>query len=119
MIDYKRTRKAKLINDNINLISEYMAHIQLLPKWIMKRYLVLWKALDEKDFTFDDALSILGKLSKPDSRKLVALLLSELRKAGWLLVDFNPSDARRRVYRLRPYHAIFEQVVEQSYQVKE
>jgi len=32
---------------------------QLLPKWIMKRYLLLWKELKDKKFDFDTALKVL------------------------------------------------------------
>ncbi len=88
-----------------------MPEVELLSRWIMKRYLILWTHFKENDFTFDEAAALLGKLQKPDSRKLVALFLSELRKSGWVNADFDPDDARRRIYRLKPYEDIFKEIV--------
>ncbi len=91
-----------------------MSDVQLLPKWVMRRYLVLWDSFKNKEFGFDEALRILSNLPKPDDKKIVALFLSELRKAGWLEVKFDPEDARRRKYRLHPYEKIFEIVINEN-----
>ena len=91
-----------------------MSDVVLLPKWVMRRYLVLWTNLKSREFGFEDALRILSKLPKPDDKKVVALFLSELRKAGWLDVKFDPEDARRRIYKLQPYEKIFEKVVSEN-----
>lgn len=96
------------------LICNYMSNIELLPKWIMKRYLILWKEKNEQEFDLDEAHRILSKMSKPDDRRVVALFLSELRKAGWLIVKFDPDDARRRIYRLKPYERMFHTIVEEN-----
>lgn len=80
----------------------------------MRRYLILWKELDEQEFDVDLAHKILSKMSKPDDRRVVTLFLSELRKAGWLVVKFDPDDARKRIYRLKPYEHMFKVVVEES-----
>ncbi len=91
-----------------------MTNLQLLPKWIMKRYLILWKDLNTKEFEFDQALTILQKMPKPDDRRIVGLFLSELRKAGWLEVNFNPADTRKRIYRLKEYGELFDKIVSAS-----
>lgn len=88
-----------------------MENLQLLPKWIMRRYLVLWKQLYGKEFEFNEALSVLQQMPKPDDKRIVGLFLSELRKAGWLDVKFDPKDTRKRIYRLKPYEAIFDEIV--------
>lgn len=103
-----------LIDGFTYLTSNYMENIQLLSKWIMRRYLVLWEQLHENDFTFDDALGLLGKMQNPDSKKLIGLFLSELRKSGWLYVRFDPDDARKRIYKLKPYEQIFSVIVNKS-----
>ena len=66
-----------------------MPDVQLLPKWVMVRYLMLWKEFEDRKFDSADAWEVLRKLPKPDNRKTVALFLSELRKAGWLQVEFD------------------------------
>jgi len=93
-----------------------MSNVELLPKWVMRRYLVLWNNFKDQDFSFDEALDVLSKLPKPDDKKLAALFLSELRKAGWMDAKFNPDDARRRIYQLKPYEKIFEQVISENSQ---
>jgi hypothetical protein len=84
---------------------------KLLPKWVMRRYLLLWKTLGDKEFEFEDALRILKKQLKPDDKRIVALFLSELKKAGWLDVKLNPLDGRKRIYSLKGYDDIFTNIV--------
>ena len=91
-----------------------MTDLQLLPKWIMKRYLLLWSELKDREFSFDDAERILSKMAKPDSKKVVGLFLSELRKAGWVKVELNQADTRKRVYRLKPYELIFKTITDEQ-----
>ena len=74
---------------------------KLLPKWIMERYIVLWRNFSDKPFTREDVARLLKNLKKPDDGSVINLLLSELRKAGWLKAEFDQSDARKRVYTLK------------------
>ena len=87
-----------------------MTDLQLLPKWIMRRYLLLWDEFNDREFAFEDAQRCLGKLSKPDSKKVIGLFLSQLRKAGWVDVSLNQIDIRKRVYRLKPYELMFKTI---------
>ena len=96
-----------------------MTDLQLLPKWIMKRYLLLWSEFKDREFAFDDAERILSKMVKPDSKKVVGLFLSELRKAGWVKVELNQADTRKRVYRLKPYELIFKTITDEQMGVSE
>ena len=89
------------------------AHQDVLPKWIMRRYLVLWRELKDERFEFDEAFKVLQKLEKPDDKKIVALFLSELRKAGWVTTELNPKDNRKRFYTLKDYQKVFEKVTEE------
>ncbi len=86
-----------------------MEEKKLLPKWLLKRYLILWDILSKnkatEKFGFDDAASIL-KGVWDDDRRTVALVLSELRKAGWLEVTLDPSDNRKRIYKLSNYEKV-------------
>lgn len=66
-----------------------------LPKWLMKRYAMLWQAFGEKEFQHSEACHALQ-----NDREFVSLILSDLKKAQWLEVRINPQDSRKRVYRL-------------------
>jgi type I restriction enzyme M protein len=72
----------------------------MLPTWIEKRYKYLSETFKESPFRFDDAKNILKEKIRDDERQ-VNVFLSELRKAGWIEVQFDPEDARKRIYRLK------------------
>jgi type I restriction enzyme M protein len=69
-------------------------------KWLDKRYEILWEAFDSSSFRFDKATAIL-KEKIHESKEQVNVVLSELRKKGMLTVEFDPSDARKRIYQLQ------------------
>ena len=74
-----------------------------LPKWIMQRYSVLWVKFGLDNFTYADASACLNKDS------MLSIVLSGLRKNGWLGVQLNQNDARKRLYNLKsPNDAIRE-----------
>ena len=76
---------------------------QPLPKWIMQRYSQLWNSLGEREFSHDDASGILNQTNT------VSVLLSGLRRAGWLQTRLDPEDGRRRIYKLKsPEQAVRE-----------
>lgn len=72
----------------------------MVPKWVEKRYKELWDSYQDSPFRFEDAADILRKKMK-DSEEQVNVILSELRKGGWLNVNFDPEDARKRIYTLK------------------
>lgn len=87
---------------------------ELLPKWLMRRYLFLLgelKANRKREFDFAFAEKTLSKMGS--SPKMVPLFLSELRKAGWLEVKLDPDDARKRVYTVKQYSEVLESYIHQ------
>lgn len=77
---------------------------EALPKWIQKRYAILWDKFNDKEFTFEQAEKILK-----NNNKGINVFFSDLRKAGWLEVYLNDNDTRKRVYKLKnPEKAIRE-----------
>ena len=75
-----------------------------IAKWLQERYSLLLKELGDKEFNFDIARKILKK----DQSKIVSIILSELRKAGWIeITKFDPNDSRKRYYRLNILEKIF------------
>lgn len=76
-----------------------------LPRWIMKRYSIVWNTLKSKEFTHKKAIKVL----KEKDERVVSLFLSDLKKYGWLEVRLNPEDSRIRLYKLKsPEEAVKE-----------
>lgn len=74
-----------------------------LPKWMMKRYALLWQKNKEKQFTLKEAAETIK-----EDEKIMAVLLSRLIKHGWALVEFDPEDRRKRIYNLKKPENIIE-----------
>lgn len=82
----------------------------MIPKWIEKRYKALWDKHKDSTFRFEDAVVILKEKMR-DSEEQVNVILSELRKEGWLNVSFDPEDARKRIYKLESSEKIISQML--------
>jgi len=77
-----------------------------LPKWLMKRYAILWCKFNESEFDHEQACGAFEK-----DGELVSLFLSEMKKRGWLEVKINPHDTRKRVYKLiSPNEAVLNMI---------
>ncbi len=70
-----------------------------LPNWLQKRYSILWGHFEENPFRYEEASELLVKENKEDWAQ-VPVILSELKKGGWLNVESDPSDSRKKIYRL-------------------
>jgi type I restriction enzyme M protein len=82
----------------------------MLPTWLDKRYRTLWEAFHESSFRFEDASKIL-KEKMQGGEEQVNVILSELRKGGWLEVEFNREDARKRIYKLKSIEEIVSETL--------
>jgi type I restriction enzyme M protein len=82
----------------------------MLPKWVEKRYKELWDSYHDSPFRFENAADVLRKKMK-DSEEQVNVILSELRKGGWLNVNFDPEDARKRIYTLKSSEEVITQIL--------
>ena len=75
-----------------------------IPKWLQQRYSKLLNDLGKKEFKFEAARKILSK----DQEKIVSIIISELKKAGWLnITKLDPNDSRKRFYVLKTPEEIF------------
>jgi len=54
----------------------------MIPKWLEKRYKILWDEYHDKDFRFEDTTRTL-KENMQDSKDQINVFLSELRKRGF------------------------------------
>ena len=76
--------------------------ISPLPKWIMKHYSKLWSKFKDKQFTHQQAEDLL-KITN------TSIVLSRLKKFGWLNLTLDPEDSRKRLYKLKdPAEAVKE-----------
>jgi len=75
----------------------------MLPEWINKRYRILWESFQASPFRLEEAANRLNKGidEVKDAKDEVIVILSELRKEGMLIVEFDPNDARKRIYKLK------------------
>jgi len=67
-----------------------------IPKWVWKRYALLWKKFEDKPFTFEQAQKELKHLD----RNTISVMFNELKNAGWISVNLSEGDTRKRVYNL-------------------
>jgi len=75
--------------------------IKELKHWLKRRYLRLLNNFKDNSFTFEQAFEFLNKEFN-DSREQVKVIFSEFNKAGLLIIDKNPEDAREKIYKLKP-----------------
>lgn len=80
----------------------------MIPSWLEKRHKTLWDSFGDSPFRFEGAAKIL-KEKMHDSEDQINVFLSELRKRGWLEVEFDPEDARRRIYKLKSTEEIISE----------
>lgn len=80
-----------------------------LPKWLERRYSILWDSFRASSFRMEDAVETLVEKNK-DKKEDIAVFISELRKAGWLKVEFDPQDSRKRLYTLKSKEHIIAQL---------
>jgi type I restriction enzyme M protein len=82
----------------------------MLPAWLGKRYRILLESCHDPVFRFEDAARVLKDKMK-DSEEQINVILSELRKKGWLEVRFDPEDARKRIYKLKSHEEIITETL--------
>lgn len=81
-----------------------------IADWVRRRYEILWEAFGGSTFRFEDAAKVLMDRNK-DAWEQVPVFLSELRKAGLLLVESDVRDARQKLYRLRNKDEAFKETL--------
>jgi len=76
-----------------------MENTSNLENWIKKRYFTLQEKFKKNSFTFTEASDIFYNLYH-DSENQTKLVLSELKRAGYLKISKNPKDEREKIYQL-------------------
>ena len=76
-----------------------------LPKWLMYRYVILWRAFHTEEFSHDDAAYTIQE----NNPMLTSVILSGLKRAGWLMMRLDQVDSRKRLYSMKtPERAVNE-----------
>jgi type I restriction enzyme M protein len=101
---------ASLIKSVIALFSVAGCMSKDIPSWVGRRYEILWEAFSGSTFRFEDAAKVLMDKNK-DAWEQVPVFLSELRKAGLLLVESDVRDARQKLYRLQSRNEAFRETL--------
>jgi len=70
-------------------------NVKPLPKWLMRKYAVLWKEFGEDDFTCEDARKLIG-----DKEEVFNVVISDMKKSGYIKVSIDSEDKRKRLYRI-------------------
>jgi len=73
-----------------------------LQRWVRARYKKLWSVFGEKEFTREEALEVLKEGEAKIGEDALNLLLSDLRKSGFLGVQADRLDSRKKIYTLKP-----------------
>ncbi len=69
----------------------------------------LWDKFNDKDFSFEEA----QKALKEDN-KFLSVVLSEMKKEGWLTLELDPEDARKRFYKLLSLEEVMNKTAEKA-----
>ncbi|MEN4007292.1 MAG: class I SAM-dependent DNA methyltransferase [Methanobacterium sp.] len=77
-------------------------------KWVEKRYSTLWSKFKDSNFRVREAEEVL-KREKGSQKEEVLVVLSDLRKAGWVKVEMDPEDARKKIYKLKSREEILKE----------
>ena len=85
---------------------------EIAPSWLVKRYMKLWDKFEDKEFSFEEA----QKALKEDN-KFLSVVLSEMKKEGWLTLELDPEDARKRLYKLLSLEEVMKKTAEKAIKV--
>ena len=69
----------------------------------------LWDKFEDKEFSFEEA----QKALKEDN-KFLSVVLSEMKKEGWLTLELDPEDARKRLYKLQSLEEVMKSTAEKA-----
>ena len=78
----------------------------LVPRWIIRRYIKLWKKYGKKKFTYTEAKDLL----KEEDERMISIALSQLNKSGWIKVEKDQKDKRRGKYVIIAPNDVFREV---------
>ncbi len=72
----------------------------------------LWDKFKDKSFSFEDA-----KKTLKEDNKFLSVVLSEMKNEGWLTLELDPEDARKRLYKLLSLEEVMKKTAEKAVNV--
>ncbi len=78
-----------------------------IPKWVQERLSRLWKKYGGGEMTYP----MITKVLSIDDKSTINVFLSELRNAGWIEVQPNKDDARKKIYLLKEPNKIMMEII--------
>ena len=86
-----------------------------IPKWVESRYRVLWDKFKEEPFRVEEAEKVLEE-NRIENLQGINMLISELKKVGWLTIELDPKDSRKKNYRLKSKENIIKDIYYLNFQ---
>lgn len=77
-----------------------------LPKWEAKKFAILWRTFETKEFTNEQADKVLNE----EDKHLLSVLFYDLKKNGWIEVSRDNTDKRKKIYKLKEPNMIFKEI---------
>ena len=71
-----------------------------IPKWVIQRYSALYQKFKIKQFTREEARKVLEEFGIKSEERLTNTFFSDLNKKGWVEVEKDEKDARRKLFKL-------------------
>jgi len=71
-----------------------------IPKWVMQRYSALYQKFKMKQFTREEARKALEEFGIDSEERLTNTFFSDLNKKGWVEVEKDEKDTRRKLFKL-------------------
>ncbi len=78
-----------------------------IPRWELLKYAILWKKFGTKEFTNEQAITVL----KEKDRHILSVFFSDLNKAGWVRIDRDKNDKRKKIYVLKEPNTAIKELV--------
>jgi len=84
-----------------------MKNTRPLPKWAMIKYALLWSRFKNKEFDYESAVRLLQEKNS----NLVSVLLNYFKRHNWMKIKLNPTDSRKRAYKLKSPSEVVENMI--------
>lgn len=81
-----------------------------LPKWLQNRFAKLHRKFQTNPFSYPDAKNAL----KEKDDKTLSVILSALRKSGWICVTKSDQDSRKKEYCLKAPNTVFSEMKKEN-----
>lgn len=79
--------------------------VESIPKNLQNKISILFIKYKTEKFTFQEAIETLGQ-----NDRYTGQILSSLEKAGWINKKRHSEDRRKRIYQIKDFNEIFDEM---------